>query len=694
MTHKLNFRPESDGFAFGNSWIMEPNEQDRFPELMLEIFHRADHDLQEMFVQAARTTGAVVAVAGPFAGLAVGSVVSTGVGFAAGAAAGAAAGGFVGAAVGAALSFFGFWAATDPESLAKAALEKILPFVPSAGFCGGMAFATLDYYFAELVMPSGSAQPKASTTDDEREAWLRRYIFRRLVDSLLLNGYRFLHLQAFYNLGDSDDVNPIMRQVTQWACAQIIHEIDAGRPCGVGLVSTSIDPSKSHQIVCYGYNRPAENTIDLVVYDNIKHSQESIIRIIFSDQSAWILHPDRFVKWENDRFNTTGSNPSYCCLILLDYERQTPDPVLIVNSRLTANKSRVVLGSTLSFNAELLNRGFGAIPEGVLRFRQGSRFGLDYQPHQPSLEQGTTYAIAFSDQPVEAGSHTYVLDYRQWVQNLSVSVVERLDTWGLRPSLAGLCNPYIQDYVVRVINTQVSNKPPILPAGVFRPKRLTNVLGVSVSHTVRVDAPELFLDSPDIGNQCNPQSTPGKRVKILASSSPEQTPLTAATNYSWTVFDDAGSAWQTFTTTVPSIEILLPQAIGAQVSVTVVATYRNPPEKLEASLTITVVDQPTTALATHVCESLRKIIEDARSLKAWPRDWDPDWKLPDQRTSFETVMVNRAVKQARTIALSDSVELRKTLLNQQQEIGGQIGKQVHPIVTIRKRNSMKGLRDK
>ena len=60
-------------------------------------------------VQAFAISAALVAVAGPFAGLAVGSVINTGVGLAAGVTAGAAVGGFAGAAVGAVLSFFGFF---------------------------------------------------------------------------------------------------------------------------------------------------------------------------------------------------------------------------------------------------------------------------------------------------------------------------------------------------------------------------------------------------------------------------------------------------------------------------------------------------------------------------------------------------------------------------------------------------------
>jgi len=130
------------------------------------------------------------------------------------------------------------------------------------GLCGGMSFASLDYYHAGVPVPThegpdfpgGAGVPEVGSR-------LQQYIYDRQLTSF------------------NPTVNPsIVKFVTQalpvgrtayevsvedeWPL--ITQELDAGTPVPVGLIADSANPANSHQVVAIGYD---EDPRQLHIYD-------------------------------------------------------------------------------------------------------------------------------------------------------------------------------------------------------------------------------------------------------------------------------------------------------------------------------------------------------------------------------------------------------------------------------------------
>ncbi len=123
-------------------------------------------------------------------------------------------------------------------------------FVPqldirTGGLCGGMAAASLDYFFANRAIPNQDYRPANSTI-------LQSYLYNRQVDSIKS------HLDKWTELG----VNPGGARNTEffnWGLqagvgkriTELRAHIDAGRPVAIGLQEAG---TGSHQVVAVGYD--------------------------------------------------------------------------------------------------------------------------------------------------------------------------------------------------------------------------------------------------------------------------------------------------------------------------------------------------------------------------------------------------------------------------------------------------------
>jgi len=140
----------------------------------------------------------------------------------------------------------------------------------SAGMCGGMIYAVMDY-FANKQLPPTTAAPPSSPDDP-----LFIYIRQRLMDSFDINGdgCRFLaYSLGSYPNGDEGFVQAVgLWKGRSWityreAVPQIQADIDAGQLSPIGLIQTdSGNIGQNHQVLAYGYKRSGQD-VTLFIYD-------------------------------------------------------------------------------------------------------------------------------------------------------------------------------------------------------------------------------------------------------------------------------------------------------------------------------------------------------------------------------------------------------------------------------------------
>lgn len=160
---------------------------------------------------------------------------------------------------------------SQPAVVVPTALGTINLGNAAAGLCGGMVFAALDYWHAQLPPPP--AQPTAGTP-------LYSFIVRRLVDSWHLPAGVAQYYQ-WMNLPDGDSGFEVFGHrvlterglawrsiVEQWP--QVRAGIDAGSPSALGVVTVAsanpADLGRNHQVLAFGYST-AGSRVTLAVYD-------------------------------------------------------------------------------------------------------------------------------------------------------------------------------------------------------------------------------------------------------------------------------------------------------------------------------------------------------------------------------------------------------------------------------------------
>ncbi len=150
------------------------------------------------------------------------------------------------------------------------------------GLCGGMVFAELDLFYAGIPA-SGLARPPAGSP-------LFDYLVRRLVQSWDVPAGVLRYL-TWMNLTDENRrvwglslEGVASRTAQQWAVVRA--ELDAGRPCPLGLVtvrsSNPRDLAQNHQVLAWGYDLDGE-TVSVKVDDpNTARDNADGVRISFS----------------------------------------------------------------------------------------------------------------------------------------------------------------------------------------------------------------------------------------------------------------------------------------------------------------------------------------------------------------------------------------------------------------------------
>jgi hypothetical protein len=253
-TARTGFRPETDGFLFNNNWFWDQTEKDTLKKVITDALGIVEGVLSPILW--ATLEPAFLAIPPPFDLIALAVAVKK-----------------------------------ANDAIANSVAQSIVNEDGGKyGLCGGMAFASLDYFFKHWVVPQGTGQGDQPQRSSPHGATLRNYIWTRLLRSVVDNAGRFLQAMGMVSRGADGAKWLVSQTATELS---ILHmNIDVGRPVPIGLIGTTNNPFHNHQVVCYGYELNPDKTHTLFIYDNNRPGLESVIRLDTSGPKLKVLHDD------------------------------------------------------------------------------------------------------------------------------------------------------------------------------------------------------------------------------------------------------------------------------------------------------------------------------------------------------------------------------------------------------------------
>jgi len=144
--------------------------------------------------------------------------------------------------------------------------------VQTQGRCGGMAYASLDYYYANVPIPAYEGSIFAPLHVPPDGHWLADYLYERLMDSFCnFSAIRFIQWTL-----TSDHETWANKGVIRWTkedeFPKLRDQINSGSPAVLGLVNAGkLEEigNENHQVVAYGYEfHPVAGTMTVFIYDN------------------------------------------------------------------------------------------------------------------------------------------------------------------------------------------------------------------------------------------------------------------------------------------------------------------------------------------------------------------------------------------------------------------------------------------
>lgn len=169
------------------------------------------------------------------------------------------------AAIASETTIFGFHPTTQGFHFANRFKNHPIPgasIIETRGLCGGMSFATLDYYFNGLKIPPQTTADFPFTNGIPGEnTRLYKYLYSRQLDSFVSGT-----AQKFITWAAASDGS-----VQGWTRSQefpaLKTALNQGRPVVLGLVSQG-GVTQSHQVIAYGYDEDfTTGAITIRIYD-------------------------------------------------------------------------------------------------------------------------------------------------------------------------------------------------------------------------------------------------------------------------------------------------------------------------------------------------------------------------------------------------------------------------------------------
>lgn len=145
-----------------------------------------------------------------------------------------------------------------------------LEVIRAPGLCGGMSFAVLDHFYANVPAPTMTKTPPVASP-------FGRYIKQRQLDSFLANAARFVGwiVQPF------DGLLADWTSSMEWMRLRVA--IDAQTPVPLGLVAgpyrAGINATSSHQVVAVGYREEDSGARIVLCWDPNYRVRDSEIRL-------------------------------------------------------------------------------------------------------------------------------------------------------------------------------------------------------------------------------------------------------------------------------------------------------------------------------------------------------------------------------------------------------------------------------
>lgn len=319
---RAQYRPETDGFAFVNDWTFDDYEKGIVEQTVAELLPVAEAIASPILIPL--ITPFVVAqfvALGPFAFLAV-----------------------------------------DAE--VNAINSGIVSGISSAitaghyGLCGGMTFASLDYWLKQWIVPRGNGrndQPSRATTQG---TVLRDYIWTRLLNSIQDNGVTFVSWVIMANAPFGAGLSWLKDQ-TSAEFQKIKNGIDSGTPVPIGLVGTTANPLNDHQVLCYGYQDNLDRTGSLFLYDNNNPGVESRIDFDLRGDQLVTTHDDTYITADRGTSSDRGPLVGFFATA---YSPQTPPKAVVLNRSLTVAPSCVQEQLPFEVTYSALNVGYHDSP--------------------------------------------------------------------------------------------------------------------------------------------------------------------------------------------------------------------------------------------------------------------------------------------------------------------------------------------
>jgi hypothetical protein len=164
--------------------------------------------------------------------------------------------------------------------------------VTTLGRCGGMAYASLDYWNNRLGIPESSSLPADGSLVGD-------YIYWRLVDSLVTNGFKFFHFMRTPDHPTLINGIGVARATREEEFLRLKQFIDMSRPCPLGLTRARDIGAmgNDHQVVATGYE-DGDPYSRVFIYDNNHPGAEHVLsfktaydpgerEVTHSDGSVW-----------------------------------------------------------------------------------------------------------------------------------------------------------------------------------------------------------------------------------------------------------------------------------------------------------------------------------------------------------------------------------------------------------------------
>ncbi len=309
---RTKYRPEVDGFAFANNWTWEPTDIATITGIVTAALGAVEIALAPLIaIVEAPVFAAELLV--PF--------------------------------VGPYLVYKTIQA--ENNAIIKGIVDDLT--VGGYGLCGGMAFASLDYWHKGWIVPRGNGPTDQPQDGTPLGTALREYIWTRLLDSVKDNIATFLGWMAILHFDPSGGSN--LRDKTKDQLVTLRSIINSGRPVTVGLIGTTWNPLDNHQILIYGFEDNPNGTTTLFAYDNNFPSVESTITLNFSGSNLEAA--------ESDPGPSRGPLRGLFCTA---YTPSTPPLADVLSKGLTVSPAMTGAGKPVKVSMTASNVGFHNSP--------------------------------------------------------------------------------------------------------------------------------------------------------------------------------------------------------------------------------------------------------------------------------------------------------------------------------------------